>query len=318
MTGNKKKLESQILLLCAFLAVFLICNFIFNGKLLTLDNINTIVSHAIFPIFTAWGMSFIFTTGIIDLSIGANILLSANVGVYCAESLKMGYAGLFAGTIVTSVIIEHLCVRCSQTLKIPAWISGIGVALIVEAVLSQWATVLTGQGGKLPILKHYKMFGQMPAMAVIMLIGLVIVYFLFEKTKIGINLHAIGGNSSVAEVMGINTKKTIFISTMIGGIFIGLAAIVQISFSGKLLSTSGLGSLNTIFRALATVLLAESIQNLVPTPVGIVFSGIAITGMFNILTLFGVPSGTWQQFALGVVVVICGILSHLKEKGVVK
>lgn len=318
MAGSKKKIKAQILLLCAFLAVFLICNLIFKGKLLKPDNMKTIVSHAIFPIFTAWGMSFIFTTGIIDLSIGANILLSANIGAYCAETLKMGYIGLFLGTIVTSVIIEHLCVRCSQTLRIPAWISGIGAALIVEAILSQWATVLTGMGGKLPILKNYKMFGRMPAMAVLMLAGLAAAYFLFEKTKIGINLHAIGGNSSVAEVMGINTKRTIFISTMIGGIFIGLAALVQISFSGKLLSTSGLGSLNTIFKALATVLLAESIQNIVPTPIGIVFSGIAITGMFNILTLFGVPSGTWQQFTLGIVVVICGILSHLKEKEVVK
>lgn len=318
MTNNKSKYKSQVLLLGAFVLVLAICNITVGGKLLSLSNITVILSHAVFPVFIAWGMSFIFTAGIIDLSIGANILLSANIGVFLAENMGFGYLGLFLGTIASAIIIEHLCMRCTLTLQIPAWISGLGVALIAEAILSQWSTVMGARGGKLPILKNYAFFGKMPNKFLLLLVCLAIVYFLFNKTTIGINLRAIGGNASVAEVMGINRKRTIFISTAIGAVFIGLAAVIHISFMGKLQSVSGLGSLNTIFKALATVLLAESVQNIVSVPIGIVFSGIVVTGMFNVLTLYGVPSGTWQEFCLGVVVIVCGILSHLKEKGVVK
>jgi len=52
--------------------------------------------------------------------------------------------------------------------------------------------------------------------------------------------------------------------------------------------------------------------------VGILISGISVVALFNILTLFGVPSGTYQNIALGIVVILCGILSHLNDKGVVK
>ena len=62
----------------------------------------------------------------------------------------------------------------------------------------------------------------------------------------------------------------------------------------------------------------KTFGNIFTKPVGILISGIAVVALFNILTLFGVPSGTWQNVSLGVVVILCGILSHLNHKGVVK
>lgn len=299
------------------LLVLVICHFMTGGKLLSVRNMTTILSNSVFPIFTAFGLCFIFSGGLIDLSVGANVLLSANFGAFLAENLGLGYPGLIIGAILCAVVAGQLPVQCSITLHIPAWISGLGSALILEAILSQWSTVLTSNSSKLPNLT-LKALGEMPGKAVILVFGFLLAYVLFNKTSLGINLQACGSNGAVAEVMGINRKKTIFLATIVGGVFIGMASVMHISTAGRLDCASGLNSLNIIFRSLAATLLADSIENIFTKPVGIFLSGIAVIALFNILTLFGVPSGTWQNVSLGVVVILCGILSHWKDRRVVK
>lgn len=313
-----KRVKSQLMLIVGLVAILIVCNIFVKGKLLSLNNLRTILSNAVFPVFTAFGLCFIFTGGLIDLSVGANVLLSANFGAFLAEKMGLGYPGLIIGSILCAVIAEQLCVQCSITLHIPAWISGLGSALILEAILAQWSAVLATTSDKLPNLKNYTALGKMPTMAIILLIGFAAAYVIFNKTTLGLNLQAIGGNAAIAEIMGVKVKKTIIWATIVGGIFVGCAAISDISFVGKLDCSSGLNSLSIIFKSLAATLLADSIQNIFTKPVGILFSGIAVVALFNILTLFGVPSGTYQNVILGFVVILCGVLSHLNYKGVIK
>lgn len=313
-----KRTKSQIMLLGFTLLLLIICNIFVGGKLFSFNNLRTIVTNAVFPVFTAFGLCFIFTGGLIDLSVGANILLSANVGAFLAEGLGLGYPGLIFGSVACAIVAEQLCVQCALTLKIPAWIAGLGSALILEALLAQWSSVAASQANKLPNLVNYRIFGRMPAMAIVLAAGFCAAWIIFNKTTLGINLQAIGGNSEVAGIMGIRARRTIMWATVIGAVFIGFAAISNISYSGKLDCSSGLNSLSIIFKALAATLLADSIQNIFSKPVGILFSGIAVVALFNILTLFGVPSGTFQNIALGIVVIFCGVLSHWNFKGVVK
>ncbi len=314
-----KRNKSQAILIITLLLLIILLNFPLEGRLLSAINIRTVLSNAVFPIFIAWGLSFVFTGGIIDLSIGANILLAANVGVLLAEKFHLGYAGLIIGAVMVSILIEQMTVHCSITLGIPSWISGLGVALVAEAILSQWSSVLAkNYAERLPSLKNYRILGQMPYMIILLIIGFIVAYIIFNKTKLGINLTAIGGNPEVAEIMGIDIKKTIILATIIGGVFIGMAGVINISTVGKMNATSGLSSLSLIFKSLAAVLLAQSIRNIFTTPVGILISGLSITIMFNILTLFGIPSGTWQEITLGIVIIACGILSNIKTVEVVK
>jgi ribose transport system permease protein len=316
---KSKRIKSQLILFTGIILLFVLSNIVVGGRLLTLNNMKTIISHAIFPSFVTWGMMFIFTSGIIDLSIGANILLSANIGAILAMDYKMGYFCLIAGAIISAVILEQLSVNCSVRLKIPSWISGLGMALIFEAVLTVYATIRSKTEGSSVIpLKDFRGMGSMPLMAIIWIAGFLIAYIIFNRTTLGLNIRAIGSNEGVANAMGINKKKTILIGALIGAVFIGLAAIIQESYAGKLSSQSGLGSLSTIFKSLATVLLAGSFEKVLSMPVGILIGSIFITGLFNVLTLLGVPSGTGQEICLGGIVILCGIISHWGYKGVVK
>ena len=69
---------------------------------------------------------------------------------------------------------------------------------------------------------------------------------------------------------------------------------------------------------LAAVLLAQALQKHINIAIGIPISTFLIAMIFNILTLMGVPSGTFQEFLLGVIVVVFGITAQRNVKGVVK
>lgn len=313
------KYRNQIIFVAALFIILFICNILTSGKLLRSNNMLTILAHSIFYTFISWGMIFIFTTGIVDLSIGATVILAANIGAVCAMDFGMGYAGLIIMTVVTAMILEILSVLCSVQLKIPSWISGLGMALIYEAILSIYANARSKTvGSNVITLKDYRIIGKVPVMIVLLIIGFIAVYILFNKTTLGFNIIAVGGNSKVSSAMGINLKKTIILGALIGGLFIGVGGLIQESYVGKFYAQSGLSSLNTIFRSLAILLLGQSFSGFFSMPVSVLICSVLVNGLFNFLTIMGVPSGTGQEMCLGALVIICGIVSHWKQRGVVK
>ncbi len=317
--GYKVSYKLQIIFAITVLLVVLICNFATGGRFLATRNMLVILTHSVFYAFISWGMVFVFTPGIIDLSIGANVILAANIGAICAMDYKMGYAGLIIITILIATFLQFLSVACSVRLKIPSWISGLGMALIYEAILTIYVNKRAETvGSNLVILKGYRALGQFPVMIAVLAAGLVIAYILFNRTTLGYNIIAVGGNKNVSSAMGINIKKTILLGAIVGGFFIGVGALLQESYVGKFYSQTGLSSLNGIFRSLAIFLLAQSFMGVFTLPVGVLISSILVMGLFNFLTMIGVPSGTGQEICLGVLVILCGIISHWKYKGVEK
>lgn len=315
---NSEK-KQRMLFAAVMLAVLLAGHLVSGGRFLGFANIKTIVAHSIFYAFVSWGMMFIFTTGVVDLSVGANVILAANIGAVCAMDYGMGYVGLVIMTVLSAVILEFLSVLCSVQLKIPSWISGLGMALIYEAVLNIYANERAKTAGtNVIMLKDYRALGQVAVMILFLLVGFAAVYILFNRTTIGFNITAVGGNGGVAAAMGINRKKTIIMGAIIGGIFIGLGALLQESYVGKFTSVTGLSSLNSIFRSLAIVLLGQSFAGFISLPTGILICSILVMGLFNFLTMIGIPSGTGQEMCLGALVILCGIISHWKSKGVEK
>ena len=217
----------------ALCIIYIVINIVTAGKFLSAFNIKTIITHAVFGSILAFGMSFIFSAGIIDLSIGSKVLLSSNVGLVFAYDLKLGYPGLLLGTILCCIVLQLISSWLVVSLKIPSWIAGLGLALVLEAVLAEYSTarIKAGLTSVINVTDDMRAFGVMPLMFIIMMICFVAAFILFNYTKIGIYLRAIGSNVSVAEAMGVNYKKTIFIGAIVGAIFIGIASVIQVSYT---------------------------------------------------------------------------------------
>lgn len=318
--GSRKLLKKRIVFVAAYVVIAIAFHILAGGKFLTIDNLNVVLAHAVFTSFIAWAIGFIFTAGIMELSIGSNVLLSANVGALLAVQFGLGYVGMFAGTIICSAILEVLSVSCCVKLKLPSWISALGMALIYEAILTEYSTqraVKTGQT-LINLGQQFRFFGRFPGNAILLVIGLIGAYMLYIKSDIGVNIRAIGDSPNVAAAMGIRRDKTLLIGALVGGVFIGIGATAELSYAAYMPGGSGLTSISYIFKALAAFLLADSFSDILPYPVGVLFSTFLISGVFNVLTHLGVPSGTGQDICLGAAVVLCGIASKLNYKGVTK
>lgn len=317
---KKKKLRNQIILLVCYILLFVLANLLTGGKFFSQQNILSTLAHAVYPGLAAFGMCFIFTPGIVDMSLGANILLAGNIGAILAVNLNLGYPGLIVGAIGSAVVLEVITIYTGLKLKIPSWIAGLGFALIYEAILSLYAKHLSDTIGKAYITMpdNLRALGTMPGIVILWLVGFVVCYFLYSRSTLGINVRALGCNQSVAEAMGIKKNKTILLGAIVGAVFVGAAALARISYNGHLVSSSGMGSISSIFRSLATFLLAQSFASVIGVPAGALLGSLLIAALFNCLTLLGVPSGTGQEITLGAIVILCGIISNAKNKGVVK
>ena len=316
----KRRLIGMAVFFAILCLIYVVINIMTDGKFLSAFNIKTIITHAVFSSILAFGMSFIFSAGIIDLSIGAKVLLASNVGLIFAYDFNLGYPGLLLGTILCCIILQLISAWLVVSLKIPSWIAGLGVALVLEATLAEYSTgrIKSGLTSVINMTDDMRLFGTTPVMFTMMIVCFIVAYILFNYTKIGINLRAIGSNASVAQAMGVNYKKSIFIGAIVGAIFIGIASVIQISYNTKLEAVTGLSSMSRMFNSLAAVLLAQSINRIFNNTIGILVSSVVLMSVFNALTMLGVPSGTWQTVVLGAIIVICGILANIGNKGVVK
>ena len=127
---KKRRLYNQILIIAIVAAAFVVCHFITGGRLLTPNNLRTILTQVTYPMIVALGMMFIFTGGMIDLSIGAQIILAANIGAVLVEDFGLGYPGLIIGTVIAMIVCELLSASCSVFLGIPSWVAGLGAAVV--------------------------------------------------------------------------------------------------------------------------------------------------------------------------------------------
>ena len=102
---NKSALK-KIIFPVVFILLLLFFNIITSGRYLMINNLTSVISRSIIPALLAWGISFLFITGIIDLSIGAIFLLASNVAGILG--LQIVYPGLILGGLITSVLLTYI------------------------------------------------------------------------------------------------------------------------------------------------------------------------------------------------------------------
>ena len=237
----------------------------------------------------------------------------------CILGNQIGIPGVIIGGLVTGLVLIFINFLIFTYTGIPSWIAGISLALIYEAIavfLKVGKT--TGPLVNTALDREYRLLGQLPWSLVFLFVGLVVIYFLYNRTTIGLNIRSLGGNKEVSKALGINVNKTLLAVGLISGILIGIACILQQSYAGQTTVKTGLTSINMIFQPLAIYLLAQIVQKQINIVIAVPICSFLLYSVFNILTIMGVPSGTLQEAFLGIFIVIFGIVGQRKAKGVIK
>ena len=319
VSAPAEKRQSSVLFILIFVAAMVALATVFNlltgGGFLDAKNIEVIVSNSIYPTFIAWGLCFMSACGYTDLSLGGVVVLGSFAA--CALGNAIGYPGVIIGGIAVGTILVFINFCIFAFTNIPSWIASVSLAMIYEAIALALRTV--------PATKQYvdaelslRAIGLFPVNIIVMLVALVIIYFIYNRTSVGLNIRAVGGNKEVSRALGVNIIKTLLWVGLICGILLGFASMIQQSYNKKTYVMSGLASIQLIFKPLAISLLAEILQKRANIIIMVPICSILIYAVFNAMTFFGIPSGTLQDVFLGIFVIVFGIVGRFGVKGVVK
>ncbi|MDR2356973.1 MAG: hypothetical protein LBD92_02665 [Oscillospiraceae bacterium] len=317
MGNNKKNLTTAVAFAAALAAALVIFNVVSGGKFLARENFTVVVSHIVYPAFTAWGLSFLFACGYTDMSVGGVVVLAAFASTVFGN--LYGYPGVIIAGVVVGTLLIFINFNIFAYTKIPSWIASISLAMIYEATGFYLKTSNATKSLVTTALnRDYRVLGQLPWSAVLLAAGFAAAYIVYNRTTVGLNIRAIGGNTEVSRAMGVNVNRTLLWVGLISGLFIGFAAVVQISYSGLMTVKTGLTSMSMIFQPLAIVLLAQIMKKRVNIIIAIPVCSLIIYSIFNLLTILHVPSGTLQEACLGAFLIIFGVMGRRGGREVVK
>lgn len=306
--------------LLLFVALMVLFNIICGGRVLTPQNLNSIVVHAASTMLIAWAFCFVFAVDFMDLSIFSMVILAAYAGGEMGN--RVGPMGVLGGALVVGIILMFVNFNVHARSGIPSWIGGLGMCMIYEAVAAAYSSVMIKMGSRVVQLDMaFRHLAKAPYVYFIIAAGFLWAYLIYNKTSVGLNARAIGNEPAVAKAMGINFPKTIVLTGITCGVLVGLSAAVNISLSGQIMAQTGLTSLNSMFQPIASIMFAQIIarmQKRINIIVAVPFCSFLIYTIFNVLTMLGVPSGTLQNVALGCIVLGFGVVANINTKGIVK
>lgn len=318
--SNMRRILDACVFPVGLVVVYVLFDLILGGGVLLNSNaFLTLISHTTIQAFIGWGLVFIFSGGP-DFSIAGAFVLAANAAAASVVEWKMGYFGIFFFSILVTVTLQLFSTFVRLRCKLPTWVSGLGMLMIYEAIGSVYTSSRSARGLTNIALgaDQCRSLGTHPFPLLFLTVGTVVMYLIYSRTKIGIDYRAVSSNGKVAGYMGISKNRTEYIAAVVGAVSVGIAAACTISSNAKIDTCTGLGSVSVIGKALATWLLAGAMEKRLSKPVCILLGAFFTAFLFNVMTRMNIPSGTWQDVANAVFILIFGMLSFAGTKEVIK
>ena len=142
------------------------------------------------------------------------------------------------------------------------------------------------------------------------LVAIVLMWIIWNKTRFGKNLFAIGGNPEAARVSGVNVTLNLLGVYTLSGVFYAFGGLLEAGRIGS--ATNNLGFMYEMDAIAACVIGGVSFSGGVGTVVGVVM-GVVIFTLINYgLSYIGV-SPYWQYIIKGAIIVMAVAIDSLKH-----
>lgn len=278
-----------------------------TNKFLMLTNIRNVLRQISINAIIAIGMSFVITTGNIDLSVGSIVAFASIVaGKLAMANVPLPVViliSILAGALVGSInglIIAHF--------KIPAFVATLAMQNAIKG-----AAYLLCEG--LPIAgfnSAYNVLGQgyflsIPVPVYIMFIVAIIAWFVFSKTSFGRHVYFTGGNEIAARNSGINVFGIKVAAYTISGMLAGLGSVILTFRIASALPENGQGYEGDAIAA--TVIGGTAMRGGYSTVYGTLVGALILGIIENGMNLLGV-SEYWQMIVKGLVILLAVIMDN--------
>ncbi len=274
-------------------------------------NLLNILRQASLLFLVASGLTIVIISGGLDLSIGANVSLSACLAATVIQSTGSLLAGtavaLASGMVIGAANAVIICV-----LRVPAFIATYGMLWILHGIAYWYMSGATIHGFPSEVRYIGSGFAAGVPIPVYIMLAFLLVGTLFtQRTIWGQQIYAIGANPTVAALSGIPVKRRVALVYIISGAMAGLAALV---FLARLNSAEAdLGESLTLAAVAAVLIGGTSLfggsGTLTGTLLGCLVLAVVLNGM-NLLSI----SASWQPIVSGVIVIVSVLFDALGRR----
>lgn len=319
--------DTQLLMtitICIFFAMYLLAMMLLGGGFLRPQQIFDLLNDNAPLIIVACGLTVVMIGGGIDISVGGVTSLvvmscvlylnnNGNMFVSMLIALGIGLAfGLVHGLLVSYLEIQPFIVTLAgmffargmtTILSVnPQKLAHEGVnALRAVKIEIPWLGYTAKNGNLIP--------ARMELGVIVALICVIMIFLLLKYGRVGRNFYALGGNQQSALMLGINVKRTRFITYVISGLLSGIAGYVFMMHTGAGNATNAAGAeMNAIASSIiGGTLLTGGVGNVI----GTFFGTMTLTTIKKIVVTSGLKDPWWQSITTGAMLMFFIILQSV-------
>ncbi|PJG83521.1 galactose/methyl galactoside ABC transporter permease MglC [Caviibacterium pharyngocola] len=299
-----------------------------DPSFLSLRNFSNILTQSSVRLIIALGVAGLLVTQGTDLSAGRQVGLAAVISATMLQAMdNMNRVFPDLAEIPIPVVILTVCVIGAiiglvnglviAYLNVTPFIATMGTMIIVYGINSLYYDAV----GSSPIAgfnESFSTFAQgffrlgdfkLSYITIYAALASIFVWILWNKTRFGKNIFAIGGNPEAARVSGVNVTRNLVVIYMIAGMFYAFGGMLEAGRIGS--ATNNLGFMYELDAIAACVVGGVSFAGGVGTVIGVV-TGVLIFTVINYgLTYIGV-NPYWQYIIKGSIIIFAVAIDSLK------
>ena len=258
-------------------------------------------------IILSCGMSLVMITGGIDISVGG---VTALVSMCCAVYLDYQSGNVFVAVLIALLIgltfglVQGFFVAYLEIQPFIVSLAGMffarGMTTIVnsnpfnvqnEAFVALKGTriIIPGLGSVNKLGKYVNAYVEIGV--IVALLVVILMFIILKWTKLGRSFYAVGGNSQSALMLGINVKRTKFLSHLICGFLAGVGGFVYFLHVGSGSASHASGAeMNAIASSIiGGTMLTGGVGNIIGTFFGV----LSLSTIQNIVSSAGLDEPWW-------------------------
>lgn len=284
------------------------------------SNIESILRAASITVVIAMGMTFAFSCGVFDLSVGTVATLGA--------AFSLTFIVWYGIPAPLAILLAILCCMAmggvNALLVLKFKIPAILATLAMQFILNGFALTYSGgsvinpnrPGGngqeivqKVP--DWFWQLGKAPYIYIIMIVCVVLVMIFQARTKHGRYLYMVGANPEAAKLSGINVKLYRTMAFLATGLFAAIGGVLIVSRAGTVAANAGDSYLMPSIAAvnIGIAVAGQGKPNAVGTLVGALLLQVVENGLY----MLSVPYYS-INIAKGIILVLALLLSSLGDR----
>jgi ribose transport system permease protein len=268
---------------------------------LTWGNLLNVARQTSLLFLIASGLTLVILTAGLDLSVGANVALSACLAASVIKSFDAPWLGVAVGVGCGS-LVGFLNGALVTLLRIPSFIATYGTMWILTGMTYYYMGGETIHGFP-PGFRQFGvgyLFG-IPIPVYVMLLFLAVGTVFAQRTVWGRQVYAIGANPEAARLSGVPVERRLLLVYSVSGAMAGLASLIILA---RINSAQGDLGEDLTLPAIAAILIGgTSLFGGSGTVSGTLVGALILTLVVNEMNLLQIKA-SWQPLATGLIVLL--------------